>query len=297
MDNHNFCKDAECQKWFTGRDANSPYFTNGKASDYFFQFVNEVAKVVEKKHPDKRIVCLAYMTHGAPPEKIRLEPNVIVQFCFACNRLNYDHASYNHEEDLLRQWHKEYPDRDIYLWNYDTFPVERGRLIGHFNCFPGFFAHAIGEQFALFKACECRGVFHCGYGQEVEAYLTYRLMDDPSLPVDSMLDDYFTQYYGHAAAPMRKFYDTVEHIYGDPSNYGEEVASGRPSFHHHQTEAIAWERLGTAERMEALGRLMEEANDLAKTPDEKTRVKLFELGVWSFMQEGRRQWVAKQSKT
>ena len=102
MDNDQFCKCADCQKWLTGRDADSPFFTNGRHSDYFFQFVNEVAKLVGQKHPDKHIVCLAYMTHGAPPQKFKLEPNVLVQYCFACNRLNFDRASYEHEVELLK---------------------------------------------------------------------------------------------------------------------------------------------------------------------------------------------------
>jgi hypothetical protein len=70
MDNDRFCKCARCQQWLTGRDADSPFFTNGRHSDYFFQFVNEVAKLVGPKHPDKHIVCLAYMTHGAPPQRL-----------------------------------------------------------------------------------------------------------------------------------------------------------------------------------------------------------------------------------
>ena len=256
MDNDQFCKCAGCQQWLTGRDADSPFFTNGRHSDYFFQFVNEVAKLVGPKHPDKHIVCLAYMTHGAPPQKFRLEPNVLVQYCFACNRLNFDRPSYEHEVELLKQWRQEYPGRTLYLWLYYTFPVEIANN-GKFHCFPGFFARAVGEQFALFRQYDYRGAFHCGYGQEVEAYLTYRLMDDPALNVDTLLDEYFTRLYGPAAGPMRKFYETVEQAYGNPANYPEAIATGKIEGHHHQTEEVAWGYLGNAKRMETLGQLME----------------------------------------
>ena len=290
MDNDQFCKCASCQKWLTGRDADSPFFTNGRHSDYFFQFVNEVAKIVGKKHPDKHIVCLAYMTHGAPPQKFRLEPNVLVQYCFACNRLNFDRASYEHEVELLKQWRQEYPGRTLYLWLYYTFPVEIANN-GKFHCFPGFFAHAIGEQFDLFRQYDYRGVFHCGYGQDVEAYVTYRLMDDPTLNVDALLDEYFTRLYGPAAGPMRKFYETVEQAYGNPANYPEAIATGKIEGHHHQTEEVAWGYLGNAKRMETLGRLMEEAKAAAQTPEQKQRVALFELGTWDYMTAGRKQYL------
>ncbi|HPM80156.1 MAG TPA: DUF4838 domain-containing protein [Candidatus Anammoximicrobium sp.] len=290
MDNAQFCKCADCQKWLTGRDADSPFFTNGRHSDYFFQFVNEVAKLVAPKHPDKHIVCLAYMTHGAPPQKFQLEPNVLVQYCFACNRLNYDRASYEHEVELLKAWREAYPGRTLYLWLYYTFPVEVANN-GRFHCFPGFFARAVGEQFALFRQYDYRGAFHCGYGQEVEAYITYRLMDDPSLNVDTLLDEFFARQYGPAASPMRKFYDTVEKAYGDPANYPEAIATGRIEGHHHQTEELAWGYLGNAKRMEALGKLLEEAKAAAQTPEQKQRVTLFELGVWDYMTAGRQQYV------
>ena len=290
MDNSRFCKCARCQKWLDDRDADSPFFTNGRHSDYFFQFVNEVARIVGKKYPDKRIVCLAYMTHGAPPRKLRLEPNVIVQYCFACNRLNYDRPSYEHEVDLLGQWRREYPGRTLYLWLYYTFPVE---IAAHrkFHCFPGFFARTIGEQFALFRQHDYRGAFHCGYGQDVEAYLTYRLMDDPTLDVEALLDEYFSRLYGPAARPMRQFYETVEQIYGNPANYPEAIAAGKLEGHHHQTEEMAWGYLGTEQRMRALGKLMQDAKAAAQTPEQKQRVALFELGTWNYMTSGRKQYL------
>lgn len=290
MDNAQFCKCENCQKWLTSRDADSPFFTNGRHSDYFFQFVNEVAKLVGQKHPDKHIVCLSYMTHGAPPRKFRLEPNVLVQYCFACNRLNFDRASYEHEVELLKQWRQEYPGRTLYLWLYYTFPVEVANN-GKFHCFPGFFARAIGEQFALFRKYDYRGVFHCGYGQDVEAYITYRLMDDPALNLDILLDEYFTRLYGPAAGPMRKFYEMVEQTYGSPANYSESIASGKIEGHHHQTEEVAWGYLGNAKRMEILGKLMEEAKTAAQTSDQKQRVALFEMGVWDYMTAGRSQYL------
>ena len=290
MDNAQFCKCASCQQWLTGRDADSPFFTNGRHSDYFFQFVNEVAKLVGPKHPDKHIVCLAYMTHGAPPQKFQLEPNVLVQYCFACNRLNFDRASYEHEVELLKEWRQAYPGRTLYLWLYYTFPVEVANN-GRFHCFPGFFARAVGEQFALFRQYDYRGAFHCGYGQEVEAYVTYRLMDDPSLNLDTLLDEYFTRQYGPAAGPMRKFYETVEQAYGDPANYPEAIATGKIEGHHHQTEEVAWGYLGNAKRMETLGKLMEEAKAAAQTAEQKQRVALFELGVWDYMAAGRKQYL------
>ncbi len=64
MDNGSFCKCPNCQKWLNvPRSAGEPaYFpgTSQARSDYFFQFVNEVAKELAKTHPGKQISTLSY---------------------------------------------------------------------------------------------------------------------------------------------------------------------------------------------------------------------------------------------
>ncbi len=286
MDNAQFCKCQECSKWLTGQDADSPFFSSGRNSDYFFNFVNEVAREVRKTHPDRWIVALAYMSHAAHPQRVQLEPNVAIQYCFACNRLNFDRPSYEHEVAQLKEWRRLEPDRPLYLWLYYTFPVEVANN-GHFHCFPGFFAHAVGEQFDLFRALKLRGMFHCGYGQEVEAYVTYQLMNDPSLKLDTLLDEFFTRQYGPAAAPMRRLYEAIERTYSDPASYPEPIASGKTEGHHHQVEEVAWGYLGNARRMGELGKLMGQAQAAAQTPEQKQRVALFGLGTWDYMTAGR----------
>ncbi|OGV78594.1 MAG: hypothetical protein A3K18_10940 [Lentisphaerae bacterium RIFOXYA12_64_32] len=286
MDNSAFCKCPQCQALLTPPPPFDPFFSNGGHSDYFFSFVNEVAKDVRKTHPDKWIVTLAYMTHAARPQHVVLEPNVLVQFCFACNRLNFDRASYEHEIDLLNEWVAKEKQRPLYLWLYYTFPVEIANN-GKFHCFPGFFAHAVGEQFKLFQKCGIGGMFHCGYGQEVEAYLTYKLMDDPARDVDALLDEYFTRLYGSAAAPMKQLYLAIEETYSNPLNYPESVASRSIEGHHHQTEEVAWGYLGTEPRMAAFGKLLQAAKDSAKTETAKQRVALFEKSTWDYMVAGR----------
>ena len=292
MDNDSFCRCPRCQALLKQTGDFDPFFSNGRHSDYFFGFVNAVAREVAKTHPDKRIVTLAYMTHAAPPTRVKFEPNVIVHYCFACNRLNFDRASYQHEVNQLSQWAVLRHGQPLYLWLYYTFPVEIANN-GNFNCFPGFFAHAVGEQFKLFQQANVRGVFHCGYGQEVEAYLTYRLMDDPSLNVDALLDEYFQRLYGSAARPMQQLYAAIEKTYSTPANYPEAVATGVKEMHHHQTEEVAWGYLGTEKRMAEFADLLRQAKAAAQTDTEKQRVALFEQGTWNYMTAGREQYLER----
>lgn len=288
MDNAAFCKCQACQELIgrTRREEPSGVFSRALDSDYFFHFVNEVAKEVRKTRPDKWIVTLAYMTHAYPPSTFDLEPNVAVQFCFASNRMPYATHEYEGELRAFREWAKQSDERPMYLWLYYTFPVEIAAN-GKFHCFPGCFAHKIGEQMRLFARNGYRGMFHCGYGQEVEAYVTYKLMDDPSLSVDRLLNEYFTRYYGGAGEPLKRLYLDMEQTYCDPANWPE-----RPG---HMTVDVAWGHLGTPERMARYGRWVEEAKALAETDVEKQRVALFEADTWQYMKQGFDQFQARST--
>ena len=291
MDNAAFCLCEECKKWYPPKEGarRNPFFGHGRNSDYKFNFVNRVAKEVRKTHPDKYIVTLAYGATLVHPKRVQLEPNVAVFFCFDCNRMVYATAAYEFEIQCLRDWVAKEPNRPMYLWLYYTFPNEVAAN-GQWFCFPGFFAHKIGEQMKLFHKLGLRGMFHCGYGQEVEAYVTYKLMDDVTRDVDTLLEEYFGGVYGPAADPLKKFYLLVEETYCNPKNYP-------PRYINHQSKIIAWDHLGTASRMATLTKyvLAARAAVAAKgTEAHKRNLDLFEKAVWSYMLAGRAHHVAHQ---
>lgn len=284
MDNGLFCKCPRCQAVLAGSDDTPRFFSTGTHSDYFFSFVNAVARQLARTHPQGKIITLAYASHAEPPS-FPLEPNVAVQFCFSSNRSPADRAQYEHELELLRRWARHGSGQPLYLWLYDTFPLETARN-GKYHCFPGFFAHATGEQFRVFQECGVRGIFHCGYGQEVEAYVTFKLMDDPTRNVDALLEEYFTGLYGPAAEPMRALYEGIERTWCDPALRPAEPVSG---------PQLAWGHLGTGERMAGFQALLDQARALAQTEDQLRRIALFEHGVWSYMVAGRQQYLARAS--
>jgi len=285
MDNSFYCRCPDCQK-LIGKAADQPgeSFSVGTYSDYFFQFVNAVAREVKKTHPDGRIITLAYGSHAVPPT-FPLENNVDVQYCFWTNRiLGHEYAA---DLALFQRWaeEKKQSGRPLGLWLYYTFPMEYANN-GKYHCFPGFFAHKIGEQMRLFRDAGVYGMFHCGYGQEVEAYVTFRLMDDPGLDVDRLLEEYFAGLYGAAAEPMRRLYLAMEEVYCDVARRPTAKVSG---------PALSWGHLGTAEEMAKYGKLLAEAKTLATAEPAKTNVALFEHAIWSYMVAGREKYVARTS--
>ncbi|MDD5706701.1 MAG: DUF4838 domain-containing protein [Kiritimatiellae bacterium] len=287
MDNDSYCKCARCQAQVDSEAATNTEFSTGKWSEYWFGFVNQVAREIRKSHPDKFISTLAYAGHAYPPKKIKLEPNVTVGFCLHMRNI-WGKSLQENDVALFKAWADNNRGRRFFLFPYYCFPAENAQC-GRFHCFPGFFAHGIGAWFQRFHEAGVRGAYFCGWGQDVEAYVTGQLWNDSTRNVDAILNDYFTRYYGAAAQPMRDLYLAIERIYSTPESYP-------PGFRSHQTEQIAWENLGAEPRMRQLAELMEAARRAATTDIEKQRVALFEQSTWDYMVAGRKLHWAREAQ-
>jgi len=291
LDNAQWCACDACQA-LVKRDkhyAMGEHFSTGRASHYWFGFVNAVARELARTHPNKYISTLAYHVYAFPPEDFDVEANVAVAPCLQPRNYWAPRIKQN-DMAFYKQWTGQ-KDRRVYLWNYYCFPMEPA-VIQKWYCFPGFNAHGHAEQIKMYHRDGVRGVFLCGIGEQLDFYLTMKLYDDPSLDPDALLNEFFTRYFGAAAEPMRAFYTRIEEIFNNSANYPDEVRQAEKQFH--QTEELAWKYLGTAERMEALAGLIERAGQLAASDAEKKRVRTWREGVWNYMLEGRRKYLAKQ---
>ena len=218
-----WCKCPDCQSQIDPqRLSENSFDSNGSASDYWFAFVNKVARELAKSHPDKYISTLAYAGYSYYPRKVQLEPNVSVQMCLH-TRNCWAPGMQQDELRWYQDWVKHEQGRPLYLWLYHCLPELQIVDGPPFHCFPGFHAHAVGVQFKTFARDGIRGAFIEGVSDQVDAYITIKLLDDPSLDVDTLLDEFFPRYYGPAAAPMKQFYLCVEETYCNPANYPEEI--------------------------------------------------------------------------
>jgi hypothetical protein len=285
MDNSFWCKCPKCQA-LMNPPGPSADFANDEASDYFFQFANRVAREVRKTHPDKWLACLAYSSYTGHPRRVKLEPNISIQFCMTVRNW-WAPATEKVDLGLFRDWVAKERGRPFYLWLYYCFPEEIA-MNNKFHCFPGFFAHTIARQFRMFADDGVKGFFLNNLGEYLDTYATFRLADDPHQDIDALIDEFHRLYYGPAAEPMKKLYLGIEATYMNPKNYPPDVAAGRVGGH--QSAEIAWKWLGTAERMAEWGRLMDQAKSLATAEPHRRRVTLFEETFWNYMVAGRKQF-------
>ena len=286
LDNSSWCTCDECQK-LLAIDKNNilgQHFNCGTATHYIWNFVNKVAHEIKRVAPDKKLAALAYHVYAYLPKDIKLEDNIAVAPCL--HTRNYWAPGMKRNEMMLyKSWIEESKSsgRDIFLWSYLGFPTERG-LVTNFNVFPGFNAHATGEQMRMYATDGVKGVYLCGLSEQIDFYLTMKLFDNPSLDTDEILDEFFDRYFGKAAEAMKKFYLKIESVYSDPANYPSYIQTQDAQFH--QTRELAWKYLGTPRVMEELEGYIEQARLEAESIEEKERGNSWKIGVWDYMLAG-----------
>ncbi len=279
-DSDHWCKCQRCQAVLApgkSRDIKHTFGT-GTASDYVFGFVNAVAREVRKSHPDKYIATLAYHVYSYPPT-FELESNVAVapcvQLCYA-----YQKGVFENDANFYGQWIARSEGRKVYLWNYFHHPMERA-ILGGWKCFPCFMPDVISQWVKRYHEDGVRGFFLCGIPQQLDYYLYMQTAFNVDTDWTALVDEFFVRYFGAAAEPMKAFYYRIMQI-----NREEGVLGTSPD--------ASWGRLGTEQRMNELGALMDRAVALARTDVEKQRVATWKSGVWEYMLEGRTEYLQKQ---
>lgn len=266
-----------------GKDRRTGHFSSGEISDYWFSFVNAVAREVRRTHPDKYIATLAYWNYAYPPRDFALEPNVSIAPCLHTCAWAINDAVRDNDLRFYRPWIAQ-ARAPVFLWNYYHHPMEPA-LIDKWKCFPNVMVHETARAARRFIQDGVRGIFECGEQDQVEHYVMIKIWDDPALDTDALLDEFFQLYFGRAGRPMHEFYRLLERIACDQTLY--------PPNLHKQDRDIAWRNLGTADRMKRFGALIDEAGILAESHVERQRVGLWRDSLWQWMRDGRADYEAR----
>ena len=178
------------------------------------RFVNAVAERVEKEFPDAVIETLAYQFSRKPPKKTRLRKNVIPCLCsIECDFARPIPASPNRQNvDFLsdiRGW-SAMTDM-LYVWDYTT------DFANYTMPFPNVLALQDNVRFFRDSGVKClfeQGAYqgrHADFA-ELKAWLLSKWMWDPELPMEDLLDDFFTGYYGAGAPYVREYFDELHRL-------------------------------------------------------------------------------------
>lgn len=193
----------------------------GSPSGSLLAFINKVAD----EFPDKTISTLAYEYSRAAPKHIKPRKNVNIMLCsIECNRsrsIEADTGSRSFVKDVV-DWTNL--TSNIFLWDYVV------QFSNYVSPFPNF--RVLQPNIRFFVKHGITSVFEEGNSAlegefvELRSYLIAKLLWNPDLNVDSVINDFLKGYYGKAAPYLRRYIDTMHDalelsgenlsIYGSP---------------------------------------------------------------------------------
>ena len=166
----------------------------GALSGSIITFLNKLAA----RFPDKEFSTLAYLYTMNPPKHVKPLPNVNIMLCdIDCDRevTLTENASGKKFVKAMEGWSKI--TNNIFVWDYGI------NFDNYLAPFPNF--HILQDNIRLFKKNHATMHFSQIAGSrggdfaELRAYLVSKLMWNPEVNVDSLMQHFLHGYYGEAA--------------------------------------------------------------------------------------------------
>jgi hypothetical protein len=196
-DNRNYCMCDQCQAINNREDSPSGSIIN---------FVNQVAE----QFPDNMISTLAYEYSRKAPKTIKPRKNVNIMLCSIEMRRDRpiataeDSVSMNFVRDV-KEWSRI--ASDIMVWDY---VIQFPNLI---SPFPNL--HVLQPNIQFFAENGVTAMFEQGNREvggefaELRTYLISKLLWDPYVNADSLMNDFLNGYYEAAGKPIRQYIDEM----------------------------------------------------------------------------------------
>lgn len=197
---------------------------SGLSSDYVWDFVVRVANELAKTHPDQKIFCGAYNSYRLPPLNIdKLPDNVLVQITNGRPIRELDDEVHHAAADLRKQWQAMTDNPLSVTLNYTPF-TNRGAFR------PQYWPHVADRGMKATQGETWRediwissgkGGLHFPGMAHLNPWIISRLWWDVNQDVDALLDEYYKNFYGPAAAEMKAFIEFSEKHYAQLASDGE----------------------------------------------------------------------------
>jgi hypothetical protein len=243
----------------------------GSPAGLMLRFVNAVAEDIEDEFPNVAISTLAYQYTRKPPKITKPRPTVIVRLCsIECSfsKPLADERNKKFRDDIIG-WSKIC--NRLYIWDYTT--NFRHYIMPHPNL------RVLGPNVKFFVDHSVKGIFEQGaYTSngaemaELRAWVLAKLLWDPKLDGQKLIDEFIAGYYG-PAGPLIKDYLQITHDAVEAS--GDHLgcfSQHTAKFLSFETLSKGWEQLKAAEAA------------VMDNPDLRFRVQVAQLPImYTFM--------------
>ncbi len=234
-------------------------------TDRIFTYINQIAEQVEKTHPGKLVFSMAYSRYITPPERIRLHPNVVPQYCLWSA---YKHASPEFKKqhrDISTGWAKAARRKGIYEYDINGSWPGLHRLVMSHLAESIKHLHSLGYDLYQTQSGDEFAINGMNY------YVTGKLLWNIRLDEKEILEDFYQKAFGPSAPAIRRFHDMLQGAWNVATEKGTDVSCN-------SLETTRLLDLFTPDLLQQCEQALQEAHRLASDPSVRKRVDFYRQG-------------------
>jgi len=199
-----FCTCPQCKALDVATERKTTY-GGVPLTDRYVHFFNAVTEQIVAKHPDVWVTADAYSLYSSPPVKAKLHPNIAIR---------YVGVTYTDEERRLLNlddWHA-WADASSKIY-FRSNLLLAGRRQGT----PVVYVHKLAEDFPKLAKNKMIGtdldsICNNWATQGLNYYVMAKLLWNPDLDIEALLDDYCRAGFGAGADYVKKYFLKIESL-------------------------------------------------------------------------------------
>ncbi len=196
--------------YFCVCDSCSTAILKSGESGHLLQFVNKIAAKVAEKYPDVLIRTQAYSVYLNPP-KDDTKPADNVLLYLADSNMDVLH-SFEHDNnesfmERVKAWGDLAADGQFYIWDYMVFYGNSGvtpTVLQYADNLKVLKENAVAGYFAEMENCITTDFW------DMKFWVCAKLMENPNLDEDELIDTFLNGYYGEAAPYIRQYLELMD---------------------------------------------------------------------------------------
>jgi len=173
----------------------------GTASRVLGTFVAKLGREAKKRWPDLVVVFLPYKNYTYAPEGIEFPDNVEIQICGMPGLAQHKDSQIDSEEQANIDTWVRLTGRKIQNWHYSCWPANRTKAAY-------LFPHTIQEHYRRNRdktvGSFINGVADHWPRQHLSLYVWLKVLWNPGIDVDAVIDEHCRRMYGPASGTMRE---------------------------------------------------------------------------------------------
>jgi hypothetical protein len=191
-------------------------------SDLVWGFVDRVARELYQSHPDRLVSCGAYTPYIYPPGTVaRFTPNVVVFIANAGRPGLSDPGRWESYWGNVSGWHEKLAAGNIMRVENNRYSIKWGEYDDPME-FPVIHPRALAKDMRALKGLsrgevseesQARGQWHAPGIDHLTLYVQARFFWDADQDIDSLLEEYYTLFYGPAHNEMKAAFEYAESNY------------------------------------------------------------------------------------